>query len=554
MTTLAQINDTLVDQGETLKDTNDSIKNLVGKISSQMEADETARLRGLEDKRESAKKARVVKRDNPTSFKSGLMQGSGLGGMMNVLGDILGKGGSAAGLLGGALGLAFGKLIKGGLLVAVSGIIGQYFSDEIMSFVKNTFDKDGDGKVSLLGKEFDLNDPLVQAAITTAIPLLGLIAVKRIAIPLAMAAIGWIGGQILALGAAGLATLFTKAGFPTIASLFDSEDTKKTGRKESGRNRKARANQRTIRKIRAGKVPGLEMNKGGQIKDTKTGKFVSREDALKRAKNGGKLPAAKPGGAPKADGKKFKLPGKFGIMSKVLGPLALGAVAYQAYDIITDEELKNKPKEKKARLAGVLGSGLGGVGGATIGAMLGTAAFPGVGTLAGGVLGGVLGSLSGDLVGQVVARWLLGEDQAPLPATAIDKFNAERDKRQMANAKLSSSMFGERQVNIMAGDETNSLDALAAQNATFGITPSAQLAPRTPKLSENTQDLITANSIPTIEKDIAALGASINQLAASVMSSSGGSSNTTITNNSGIVMPRGSTVNLLDGGLALGAK
>lgn len=50
--TLADVNETLANQGETLKDTNTSIKSLVGKISDSMEASEKNRLKELEDKRE----------------------------------------------------------------------------------------------------------------------------------------------------------------------------------------------------------------------------------------------------------------------------------------------------------------------------------------------------------------------------------------------------------------------------------------------------------------------------------------------------------------------
>ncbi len=50
MTTLSEINETLVEQGSTLKNTNDSINSLVSKISSQMEDGEKMRLKGVEEK------------------------------------------------------------------------------------------------------------------------------------------------------------------------------------------------------------------------------------------------------------------------------------------------------------------------------------------------------------------------------------------------------------------------------------------------------------------------------------------------------------------------
>lgn len=54
-TTLTEVNQTLKEQNKTVKDTNDSIKSLVGKISAQMEADEKYRLRDLNKKKASPK-------------------------------------------------------------------------------------------------------------------------------------------------------------------------------------------------------------------------------------------------------------------------------------------------------------------------------------------------------------------------------------------------------------------------------------------------------------------------------------------------------------------
>lgn len=54
-TTLTEVNETLKEQNKTVKDTNDSIKSLVGKISAQMESDEKNRLRDLNKKKASPK-------------------------------------------------------------------------------------------------------------------------------------------------------------------------------------------------------------------------------------------------------------------------------------------------------------------------------------------------------------------------------------------------------------------------------------------------------------------------------------------------------------------
>lgn len=54
-TTLTEVNETLKKQNETVKDTNDNIKSLVGKISAQMESDEKNRLRALNKKKVSPK-------------------------------------------------------------------------------------------------------------------------------------------------------------------------------------------------------------------------------------------------------------------------------------------------------------------------------------------------------------------------------------------------------------------------------------------------------------------------------------------------------------------
>jgi len=87
--------------------------------------------------------------------------------------------------------------------------------------------------------------------------------------------------------------------------------------------------------------------------------------------------------------------GKFG---RLAAPLAYVGAGVEAGSIILDD---SKTGARKSRDLGVVGAGLaGGWGGATAGAALGTAVFPGLGTLAGGVIGGIGGYLG--------ARWLQG--------------------------------------------------------------------------------------------------------------------------------------------------
>jgi len=526
MTTLSEINETLVEQGSTLKNTNDSINSLVSKISSQMEDGEKMRLKGVEEKRET-KRARVVS-EKTTGFKSGLMKGSGAADVMGMLSNMLLGTGVGVGLMSGALGLAFGKLLKGGLVLAISGVIGQYFSDEIMSFVKRSFDKDGDGRVSLFGKEINLDDSKVQAAITTALPI--------IAVPLVLRVAKFLGKKIGGLSVAGLGLLFKKAGFNKLSDFFSKAPISPTAARGLGGTAAAstalgatrtagsvgstaRKQNRAIKQIVAGKVQGVEAIQtpsGIRYRDTTgTGKLISKNSAFAKAD------------------KALKLTGKFGMLSKLLGPLALGALAAEAHGIANSDL---PTREKKVQLTSVLGSGLGGVGGAALGGMIGTAVFPGAGTLVGGALGGLLGALSGDNVGRIVANWLLDVPQDALPPQAMKKLNDETrigfndpDKILAKEAKRNRSRF---------------LDSM----------PSAQIVPSKNRTTPQAQALIDADREKTtseIDRSIAEVNSRNSNGSVSM---SDNSTTTTVNQSTGFVMPQGPSTDLLDGGFALGLR
>ena len=88
----------------------------------------------------------------------------------------------------------------------------------------------------------------------------------------------------------------------------------------------------------------------------------------------------------------------------------LGAIigAGQGLAILMDKSMSKNDKIKA--FGGLLGQGLGAAGFGALGAAVGTAVFPGIGTIGGGLLGGVLGAFAGESMGRKAATFLLGEE------------------------------------------------------------------------------------------------------------------------------------------------
>ena len=200
-TTLADINKTLIEQNKSLEETSEGINGLVDKISAQMEVAEKTNLKQLEEKRESGKTARVVNR--PKGLTEGFMKGTGLDGLAGMLSNIIPAG--LGGMLAGAIGLAFGKLFKGAV---VGGLIATFFGAEIMTWVRSTFDKDGDGKIfEGMPFELDLNSTATIAALTLATGVI------------ANALVGFVAKGLVKLGVKGIAKLFAGVGGLLAAGL-----------------------------------------------------------------------------------------------------------------------------------------------------------------------------------------------------------------------------------------------------------------------------------------------------------------------------------------------
>ncbi len=187
MTTLAEINKTLqqqvelmVQQGESIESTSKDISGIKDKIAQTLLQQRSDRLQEIEDKREGIKKTQISE-GRPTSFMSGLSRGIGFDWLTGFLGALFSPVGALGGLLGGALGLAFAKIIKWG---SIAGIIAYFFGEEINTFIK---DLTGIDLAQLI-----IDNPGIAAGIAAAVSLIADWLVKTLlkVIGAALAGIG----------------------------------------------------------------------------------------------------------------------------------------------------------------------------------------------------------------------------------------------------------------------------------------------------------------------------------------------------------------------------
>lgn len=536
-TTLADINETLIEQNKSLEDTSEGINSLVDKISAQMEVAEKTNLKKLEEKRESGKTARVANR--PSGLKQGFMEGTGVAGLADMLSNIIPAG--LGGMLSGAIGLAFGKLFKGAV---VGGLIATFFGDEIMAWVKTTFDKDADGKI-FEGMPFELNldNPLTIAGLTLATGVI------------ANALVGFVAKGLLKLGVKGIAKLFAGVGGLLAAGLGLGDDVPtESGNRRRGGKRGSKAPKTPAAGVRGAAAAssrvvspkaqaaaaqqiakgttlptGYARNAAGTLVDDATKKFasvdeVSRALALENAAKYAKYAKA------------LKFLGVAGAIG--------GAVIDPAMAIYNGES----DAEIKTQIAGAVASIGVGTAGAILGGAVGGAAgtlVPGVGTAIvggfGALAGGVAGALLGEAGAEKIARALL---TGKTPAE-IQQYNEDQAMSMPTQAgNYTPAMMAEAQ---KAGP-TQTLEQLRAAGARTAspvkVAPAPKLSATTVSLMQNDQSA----SMAEIEAYLASIGGTKSPGANISMDDN----STTVTNNSGIVMPRGATVDLLDAGLALG--
>lgn len=539
-TTLADINKTLIEQNKSLDETSEGINSLVDKISAQMDVSEKNNLKQLEEKRET-RKARVVKR--PSGLKEGFMQGTGVSGLAEMLSNIIPAG--LGGMLSGALGLAFGKLFKGAV---VGGLIATFFGDEIMAWVRSTFDKDADGKI-FEGMPFELNldNPLTIAGLTLATGVI------------ANALVGFVAKGLLNLGVKGIAKAFSGVGRLLAAGLGLADDvpTESGTRRRGGR-----------RGPKPPKVPGA----GVRAAPGPSSRAISPKAQATAAKQIAKGAAVPAGYARNAAGALVNdATKKFASVDEVSRALALENVArYAKYakalkflgvagaigGAVIDPAMAiyngESDAEVQTQIVGAIASIGVGTAGAILGGAVGGAAgslVPGVGTAIvggfGALAGGVAGALLGEAGAEKIARALL-TGKAP---AEIQKYNEDQAMSMPTQAgNYTPAMMATAQT---AGptQTLEQLQAIGAQTSAptnVKVAPAAKLAPATISLMQNDQSA----SMAEIEAYLASIAGSKSSGANISMDDN----STKVTNNSGIVMPRVATVDLLDAGLALGVS
>jgi len=199
--------------------------------------------------------------------------------------------------------------------------------------------------------------------------------------------------------------------------------------------------------LRPFKSVGLAFSaiKGVAVKSTdlvKKGLSKVSTTAATKATTTAATTAAATTAAASTDPKKtgFKLPPKLEKLGKFLRFPGVSAVL-AIPDIIRIYNSDMSEKEKTNELAGVLAGTLASGGGATLGAAIGTA-VPGAGTLLGGLIGGVAGYYGGAYLGKKLAELLLGTESsdAPSGSSQPQPLN-DFDRGQMRKSRKTISML-----------------------------------------------------------------------------------------------------------------
>jgi len=544
--TLADINKTLIKQVDEQHDTNGAITSLVSKISAQMEGAEKDRLIDL-----NAKPTRLtnkVRKVGPNSFKDGLKDGLGLGFLDSISNTFKGLlPGLGLGSLLGAGGKILGKTILAGIVGAAFAHLAPEFSEGAGEWLMNG--------MKAFGMPTDWYDKMPQDkkdAMETALGSAGLGLLSVVLLPsltkfllkgawsLALAPLGravWKGlkGVVIPKSILEATTKATTKGTQAaIAAAQRADDIATAAAKAAkntptvGRGPRGRFNKLPKPPSNIAKATAAALDKG----KAGTPRPKNLMDALKVAE-------ASKQSAKYAKALKFVK--QLGAMtSRGLLPTA---IALNFVDPILAIANNAPEDEIKKQLAGALGS----LGGGTLGFIGAGALSPaipvvgqsGIGNLIVATLGGVAGALSGEYLAEGMADFLLGGD-------APEKRHKPQASLLAKPSPVGAATFSETGV----GD----LNPFGTGNSfTNGRQPAipASVEPMTG---------ISGLTFPLIQRDRETQVSEIEKYLATVGTGSGrggnvsmdDNSSTVTNNNTGMVMPSGSTSNLLDDGLALG--
>ena len=470
------------------------------------------------------------------------MQGTGVAGLADMLSNIIPAG--LGGMLSGAIGLAFGKLFKGAV---VGGLIATFFGDEIMAWVRSTFDKDADGKI-FEGMPFELNldNPLTIAGLTLATGVI------------ANALVGFVAKGLLKLGVKGIAKLFAGVGGLLAAGLGLADDVPDVPTESGNRRRGGR------RGPKAPKAPAAGV-RGAPAASSRVVSPKAQAAAAKQIAKGTTLPtgyARNAAGALVDDTTK-----KFASVDEVSKALALeNAARYAKYakalkflgvagaigGAVIDPAMAIYNGESDAEIQTQIVGAIASIGVGTAGAILGGAVggaagtlVPGVGTAIvggfGALAGGVAGALLGEAGAEKMARALL---TGKTPAE-IQQYNEDQ---AMSMPTQSGTYTPAMLVEAQKAGPTQTLQQLQAAGARTSA-PSPVKVAAAPKLAPATVSLM--------QNDQSASMAEIEAYLAKVAPSNNIDARTTTVNNStqtsnSYLLDMGQSIDLRDAGIAFG--
>lgn len=612
MSSLAEINKTLQTQNgivqevvEEQSSTNTAIRGLVDKISGQMEADERQRLKDIADRRNQASKNKGGGNQSlarPQTLKEGFQQGMGLPGagfFKNLFGGMgLGTG---AGLALGAAGLAAAKSLRTAALGGLFAYLAPELSEKGGEMIVNLFKT-----VGIPMDWYDNLPPGVKDSIETGIGgIAGAIVAQIVLSFTARKGIGLL---------AGLSALVGKKVFDAIANYgakppkvpdlppgyidpglkkAQQEAAEKAAREAAEQAARAAAKADALDAIRqadkgfkpippapkvsvdAPKAPELPkvVDTGKGIRYTAPGSntFMKSADAISQLSAAGYTPEGLPKvdtTTPKPKGSKFKnvdeavealeqsgKAAKYGRFLSFLKGLAklMPAAAITldflepAYAIYTDQPESVIKKE----LAGAFGSLSGGTAGAIAGAGLVTL-IPGVGqtgiaNLLGGVIGGVGGALAGEYTAEALASALMG---GPRPMSMREAEEYVMGTPLMDMSGVAPTQIAKIRMEAQRAGPTSE-EELRRQGSMTAMPGQTSATITRPGISENTIQLMKqdmANQAPSMSE----LQSYLDRVAAE--NRSGGGGNSTSTTNNSYLLDMGETVDIKDGGLALGTN
>ena len=192
----------------------------------------------------------------------------------------------------------------------------------------------------------------------------------------------------------------------------------------------------------------------------------------------------------------------------IRGVPGLSALAAGVEGILVASDDEMPPEEKKKELSRILGGALGGVGGAKIGGVLGSLAFPGLGTVAGALAGGVGGYFLGGWTGKKIASTLLNkpEDAPPLPNTQPSSDLVPRGESgpvKLPNQNSKNMGIEQAQMSSRAASarsranapSTVGNDVNVATNVTNNSNTTVQNRPPASSMPDNMSDTMSGNSL-----------------------------------------------------------